>query len=831
MRKDQPITENTPDESGDRQVTPHGIKDLNELLTLAKEELRITNEELNAYKNRLDELVSIHTKELLRKEESLRYKSVLEKLITGISNRFFNIASELVDQNIIQSFQEICGFFDADAAFLMEILPAEQKYRITHSWNNHKISWNKEFFYIAPLSDLFYEEKIFQEHDYFMLQTPDDLPENSYIRSSFEASGTRSMLIVPILFQGNIVGFTGFSTVKAGRIWNPDEISLIHVIGENFLTALRRQSFEKTLIESERNYREIFNTTNEAIIIFEPADLRILDVNEAAVRLFGFTNQELLKARLEILLSTDAGYPQELALQYVQEAIQQGSVIFEWNTRRKSGELFWIEISLKSTLIGGVMKIIAVVRDISERKKTQELLMQSEERFRSIIQYLSDIIWIIDEHATITYESPSSWQVLGYPPGYLIGKNGFSIIHEEDIALVLKDLNEVYQKQNDFIPTEFRARHAKGNWISLEVIANNMLEHPAIKGIIVTGRDVTERNRVEKALRVSESKFRNIFNNSSDAIVIVSSNFSILEVNEVFLDITGYTLAETRQMKLTGIISDAYLPQLVEKMMKIFQNEYQPAVECEIIGKSKKTFPAEINSKLIDFEGEQALISVIRNITERLLLENRILDTIISTEEQEREKFARNLHDDLGPLLSSIKMYVNSLASSTEQQKNEFIITQLKKILTEVIQSTKELSNDLSPHVLSTYGLLAALEWFINQVKPHIFIHLECNLKDERLPSSVELSLYRIVKELINNTLKHSRATAIHIKLHRILKKIHLIYSDNGIGFKENWQNNLATMGMGMSNIISRSRLIRATSKFFNNAPHGMSFEMEVPME
>jgi signal transduction histidine kinase len=91
--------------------------------------------------------------------------------------------------------------------------------------------------------------------------------------------------------------------------------------------------------------------------------------------------------------------------------------------------------------------------------------------------------------------------------------------------------------------------------------------------------------------------------------------------------------------------------------------------------------------------------------------------------------------------------------------------------------------------------------------------------------------MYRIIKELINNTLKHARAGQIHIKLHRILKKVYLIYSDDGIGFKENWNDNIVSMGMGMSNIISRSRLINATSKFFNNAPHGMSFEMEIPVE
>jgi signal transduction histidine kinase len=97
----------------------------------------------------------------------------------------------------------------------------------------------------------------------------------------------------------------------------------------------------------------------------------------------------------------------------------------------------------------------------------------------------------------------------------------------------------------------------------------------------------------------------------------------------------------------------------------------------------------------------------------------------------------------------------------------------------------------------------------------------------------MELSVYRIIKELINNTVKHAKAGLISVRLFLILKSIHLHYGDNGTGFNEGWHNNyeFMGMGMGMSNIISRCRSINATSKFFNNAPNGMSFEMQVPVE
>lgn len=807
------------------------IKALNEKLTLINEEQSVTNEELKAYQNKLEELVSIRTYELQKKEDSLKYKSRLESLFTGISTKFFNLSPELVDDCIYNSLKEISEFFGAEAAFLGEILYTESSYQISHVWKNEKVSYNPEYFKKAPLEDLkWWLEKI-HEQDYFSVDYREPNNAEYNLKNSEHLSGTGRITFIPIIYQGKIVGFTGLSSLNGNHIWDNDEILMLHQISEVFVNALKRKESEKTLIENERNYREIFNATSEAIIIYDYHNSRIIDVNQAAIKLFGISYEEALHSRFDRYSNAELGFTRRTMLTQIRRTIKEGPVVFEWQAKRKNGEIFWTEVSLKQTEIAGDLRIIAVLRDISERKLSQEIIIQSEERFRSIVQFLTDIIMIINEEVMISYESPSCSLVLGYPPGYLIGKNGFDIIHPDDIPLVKNDLEEVFDNANDHVPTEFRVKGHNGQWISLEVIANNMLYHPAIQGIIITGRDVTERKRVEKALKISETKFRNIFNNSSDPIVIISNTNSFLEVNEVFLKATGYSLEETRKMKLTEIITDPYLPMLVERLVRIFKNEHQPVLECEIKCKGKLTFPAEINSKLIEYEGELALISVIRNITERKQLESRILDTIISTEEKEREKFARNLHDELGPLLSSIKMYINSLSSSIEKPKYDFIISQLKIILKEVIQSTKELSNDLSPHVLANYGLLAALEWFINQLKPYITITFETNLKDERFPTSMELSIYRIIKELINNTVKHAQATHITIRLFLILKSIHLHYADNGVGFNENWNDKYEDMGMGMSNIISRCRTINATNKFFNNAPKGMAFEMQVPAD
>ncbi len=769
--------------------------------------------------------------DLKKAEESLKYKNSLENLIADISTRFINLSPELLDQNIDNALHEICSFINADSGFLVDIQFSVGYYRLTHSWTDDNIRYDQKYFEWAPIHELSEWVEKLNLLEYLLVNSPSDIPDKTYLKQSFTNSGVASMILIPIRFQGKVLGVMGLSTIKPERRWSADEVSLMKVVGETFVNTISRKRSEKILIENEKKYREIFNATNEAILLHDAINGRIIDANQAALDLFGVTPDEIINTVPQQSVVLDFGFSHPTFLESIRQAIENKQMVYEMLARRKNGENFWAEVSLKSSEIGGDLRIIAVVRDFSERKKNEEVIRQSEERFRSIIQYLTDVIWILDKDLKIIYESPSSWQVLGYEPCYLIGKSGLELIHPDDIKIVMKDLKEVFKKQNDYLPTEFRAKHLDGHWVSLEAIANNMLDHPAIQGIIITCRDITERKQVEKAMRLSESKFRNIFNNSSDAIIIIRNNYSILEVNEVFLRISGFTAEETLSMKLTDIISDAYLPQIVDKLTRYFQNESVVAIECEIRLKSKLNLPVEINSKLIEYEGEMVLVSILRDITERRQLENRILDTIISTEEKEREKFARNLHDELGPLLSSIKMYVNSLASATDQQKHSFVISQLKQILTEAIQSTKELSNDLSPHVLASYGLVAALEWFINQIKPHISVNFETTLKEERFSSSLELSIYRIIKELINNTIKHARADSISINLHIYLHSIRLSYSDNGVGFPDNWQDNFDSMGMGMSNIMSRCRSINAVSKFYNHAPRGMSFEMEVQLD
>ncbi|MBI9037503.1 MAG: sensor histidine kinase [Bacteroidales bacterium] len=183
--------------------------------------------------------------------------------------------------------------------------------------------------------------------------------------------------------------------------------------------------------------------------------------------------------------------------------------------------------------------------------------------------------------------------------------------------------------------------------------------------------------------------------------------------------------------------------------------------------------------------------------------EAKVLSAIIKTEEKERQKFAKELHDGLGPILSSIKMAISAINKSIVGKTNEQIIENTENSVDNAIIAIKEISNNLSPHILIRFGLEKAIKTFTDTIitSENLEIIINSNLNGKRFDFNIEVILYRIIGELITNTLRHASASKVEISLYNYAGKIELFYSDNGIGFET---KKIKTNGMGLSNINSR---------------------------
>lgn len=223
------------------------------------------------------------------------------------------------------------------------------------------------------------------------------------------------------------------------------------------------------------------------------------------------------------------------------------------------------------------------------------------------------------------------------------------------------------------------------------------------------------------------------------------------------------------------------------------------------------------------------LVSHVEDVTiQRRVLENRLLTSVLRTEERSRASFSRELHDGLGPLLSSAKMSLSALQRAELSPKDRAMLQNSTAVIDEAIRSLREISNNLSPHVLNNFGLARGIKNFVDrlgQVYEKPSITFETTLREQRYDSNVEVIIYRVVCELINNSLKHAECSQIRLSLVEESGLLVLDYSDNGKGFV---LRDVEYSGMGLSNIRSRVSSLKGKVAITSRPNEGMSVKVRV---
>ncbi len=201
---------------------------------------------------------------------------------------------------------------------------------------------------------------------------------------------------------------------------------------------------------------------------------------------------------------------------------------------------------------------------------------------------------------------------------------------------------------------------------------------------------------------------------------------------------------------------------------------------------------------------------------QRRLTERRILNTVLRTEEKERMRFSKELHDGLGPLLSSAKMSLSAIKNTDNRE----LLDNTAYVIDEAIRSLREISNNLSPHILNDFGLGRGVANFVGKLPADkMKVVLETNLRGERFPADIEVIIYRVVCELVNNSLKHSGGTCATIALNMRDDSLALEYSDDGRGFVP---PAMMDVGMGLSNIASRVASLKGVCEIDSTPGKGM---------
>lgn len=304
-------------------------------------------------------------------------------------------------------------------------------------------------------------------------------------------------------------------------------------------------------------------------------------------------------------------------------------------------------------------------------------------------------------------------------------------------------------------------------------------------------------------IKESEKKFTGIFQASSDGMMLLKEN-AILEVNEAFLKITGTDCTSYSRENLKTFI-EKEIPGIFAYANESNLQDSSISTIDFIDNKNVRKY-IELNNRVFDLSGQKVVLVIARDVTERKMVEQKIMEAIFHTQEESQGRYAQELHDGLGPVLSTVKMYIEWLCSDKNTLNRELIKANAVHAVDEAINQTKEIANNLSPHVLQRFGLVNALKNYADRLKDKTTIDITSGIT-ERLPSDAEIMLYRVLLECINNSIKHGQPENISIHLDKQVQKILVTYADNGKGFDVN-KTLQETNGMGIFNMQNRIKLI-----------------------
>ncbi len=340
----------------------------------------------------------------------------------------------------------------------------------------------------------------------------------------------------------------------------------------------------------------------------------------------------------------------------------------------------------------------------------------------------------------------------------------------------------------------------------------------AIKDITEIKNVVNELNRYKNQLEElvekrttelisSQSRFKALAELLPETIFEMDFTGKILFVNKSGMESFGFTEKEFKKgLNLFDVVSDQDKSKARSRFERLCSGEKVQTEEFMFRRNDNSTFPGIIYMNCTtdgnDFDIARGIVI---DITERKNIERKILNTIIETEEKERKRVAEDLHDGLGSLLSSLNLYIEMLdnpeLSADERTK---LFNSVRGIIDESIKNSKEISNNLRPSTLSRFGLVGSLQTFCDKINETKKTSVDFNYKDFdlKLDSNTETALYRILNELINNTIKYASADNIKIDLSNKEKNLRLTYSDDGSGFDK--KKALQSGGMGLKNIKTR---------------------------
>jgi len=708
-------------------------------------------------------------------------------------------------------------------------------------------------------------------------------------------------------------------------------------------------------LELDQLFSAVFECATEGILLADIRTKKFVYGNSAISRLLGYSQNEIKTLRVQDI-HREEDLPWILdkfeKLAKTQISLSEGIPV-----QRKDGSIFYADITSYQKKVGARMYATSIFRDVTERRRAEEALRASEQRFRALVETTSDLVWEVEQNCFYTYVSPRVKDLLGYDPEEVIGKTPFDLMPPDEAERIAKLFRDITNSCKPFTALENTNLHRDGRRVVLETSGVPIKD---AKGDLVgyrgIDRDITERKRVEVRLWEKERAIESSIN----GIAVCDLDGNITYVNPACLELWRYTdKEEVLGRKVTDFWCE---PEKVRRIMTEMQS--RKGWFGELIAKRRdgSTFEAQVSaSRVVDKTGrtisllaafvdvterkraEENYWSIFRNAVlgiyqstpqgkflsvnpafarilgyespsqvtelgegtaqklyvnkckrrafERLLEQRgevhdleyeayrrdgrkiwikesarivrntkgrvayyegfveditekketeealkRASQRIIEAQEVERKRLARELHDTVSQLLSSATFRLASIRDKTfdQTQRSCKELDDSRALIEKAVQEIRRLIHKLGPAVLDDLGLLPAVRSLCEEFteRTNMTLKLRERSNQVRLGTEIELAVYRIVQEALNNIEKHSRATRVSLSFLQKQNSLQVKVKDNGVGFdyvvarkKKSFSS-----GYGLHTMVDRAASIGGIAEILSAEGKGTEVIVRVPL-
>jgi len=477
------------------------------------------------------------------------------------------------------------------------------------------------------------------------------------------------------------------------------------------------------------------------------------------------------------------------------------------------------------------------IRDITERKKAAQDITEARALADKLIDSLPGVFYFYDQHGKFIRWNKQFEVVTGYTGEEIATMHPADFFVEEDKEYIMQRIMEVFEKGLNDAEANFITRdgrkipyYFKAAWVEYQ-------GGPCLLG---TGTDITELKKAEEEIRTSEQKYKLLFESNPLPMWMLSlPEYDIIEVNNAALEQYGYNREEFLALDIFELRPEDDVEKLRATVNRGFRGLHHAGI-WRHQKRDKTIIYVDIVTCDIYYEGNATRLILANEITEQFLAEEKLkeayeetrklTDHLQTVREEERMYIAREIHDELGQLLTVLKMDVSWLNRKL-QPTTEPIQEKLKALLSLIdvtVKKVRHISSELRPSLLDDLGLVAAMEWHMEEFQKRSGVELAHELPSTEpvLPEPVKIGLFRILQESLTNVARHSEAQQVIVALTQKENNLMLTIEDNGKGFDA---ENTKKKTLGLLGMKERALMIGGEYKITGTPGKGTTVEVTVP--